>query len=429
MKQLERCISATALALAVLAAGCGGTHGANGDADGGVGSGSDPGSGGGPGSGSDPGGGSGSGSAGGLPSAHAAQVVAGRLHACALTTTGSVRCWGYGEQGQLGDGTPLGTTDRFLPVQVSGLTAGVLAIAASPESDFTCAITASRGVRCWGDGEFGQLGNGARANAPTPVDVTGLAGVTSLAVGSTHACAVIAGGAVKCWGAGDYGDLGNGGRDSVTTPVAVIGLTGATAVAAGRGQSCAITASTGVACWGSNIDGEAGVGLDPAQFPALDSPTTISGLTGVTQLTAGGLDTCAIANGAALCWGNNEQTELGNGTGGSSFDLSTVPVTVTGLAGLTDLDAAGSFGLAVLGGAVKVWGEFTFAQQSTPAAAPALPEAATSVSGGGEGYACAIGASGAVYCWGDNEAGTVGYYDPNAGAHYEAAPLAIQSLP
>jgi alpha-tubulin suppressor-like RCC1 family protein len=127
-------------------------------------------------------------------------IAVGNAYVCALVN-GGVECWGFNNHGQLGDGT---TTDRMdQPVQVSGLTSGVTAIAAG--TSHTCAIV-NGGVKCWGFNQSGQLGTGVPQDpllpnfSTLPVQVFGLtSGVTAIAPGGGHTCAIVNGG-VMCWG-------------------------------------------------------------------------------------------------------------------------------------------------------------------------------------------------------------------------------------
>ena len=101
-----------------------------------------------------------------------ASVSSGRFHTCALTTEGGVKCWGGKHTGRLGDGT---FKDRTTPVDVSGLTVGVASIFAG--DGHTCALTTAGSVKCWGRNSSGQLGDGHTSGdfSNVPVPVTGLA--------------------------------------------------------------------------------------------------------------------------------------------------------------------------------------------------------------------------------------------------------------
>ncbi len=148
-------------------------------------------------------------------------VAAGSVHTCALRRDGSVWCFGQNPAGQLGSGVPVGTLSGT-PVQVPGV-AGATAIAAGGQT--TCAIVAGGSVVCWGGGQDGKLGNGARDNSATPVAVRDLSGAVKLSVGDMHACALTSKGAAFCWGSNRYGQLGSGDVTGLTaretTPVRV----------------------------------------------------------------------------------------------------------------------------------------------------------------------------------------------------------------
>jgi alpha-tubulin suppressor-like RCC1 family protein len=149
-------------------------------------------------------------------------IAAGSKHTCAIIEAGGVKCWGYNRYGRLGDGT---TVDRLTPVDVVGLTSGVQALSTSTIG-YPCAVTTQGGAKCWGALEFSQLdGGGLPADTPAPQEVDGLTGsVKSLSTGLDHACAMTTAGGVKCWGNNENGQLGNGTNTSSATPVDVAGL-------------------------------------------------------------------------------------------------------------------------------------------------------------------------------------------------------------
>jgi hypothetical protein len=248
----------------------------------------------------------------GLVSGYAA-VAAGDLHSCVLSAGGGVKCWGYNIDGQLGNSS---FAEQHVPVDVTGLGSGVIAIAAG--YNHTCAVTTTGAAKCWGTNEWWQLGDGTEDfNASAPVNVVGLSiGVTAIAGGNLHTCALVSGG-VKCWGYNDAGAVGDGSNTLRKTPVNVFGLnSGAVAVTAGSAHSCALTSGGSVKCWGDNAFGQLGDGTNTSS----NVPVTAIA-SGAIAVAAGAAHTCALLSaGNSVCWGNNPTGQLGNGTiGGQSY--------------------------------------------------------------------------------------------------------------
>jgi alpha-tubulin suppressor-like RCC1 family protein len=370
--------------------------------------------------------------AGGPPLSSVATVSVGETSACALFPGGTVKCWGDNEFGQLGDGT---TTISPMPVTVAGLTG---ATAVSVGNSFACALLAGGAVRCWGFNDKGQLGNGTSdasvsSFSSTPVAVSGISGATAISTGEEFACAVIAGGTVECWGDNRLGELGNAIVDASatpfsSTPVAIQGLSGATAVAAGVYAACAVLSGGTVECWGYNGSGQLGNPGVTANSSA--TPVAVSGLTGVTALSLGieSEFACALLSGGSIeCWGDNEYGQLGDGT----TNGSATPVAVSGVAGATAVAAGDYFACALSsGGTAQCWGYDYLGELGNNATVTydptpvAVSGIANATSISAGASTCVVSLGGTVHCWGSNEDGQLG--DGSEGV--SSTPVAVAGL-
>jgi alpha-tubulin suppressor-like RCC1 family protein len=268
------------------------------------------------------------------------QVAGGCTHSLALRSDGTVWAWGGNSAGELGRGTI--TDHEVTPAPVSEL-AGVTKIAAGCE--FSLALRSDGTVWAWGVNNFGQLGNGSTASSAVPVKVTGVSQVTGIAAGWNSTVAVVAGGAsVWAWGGNKEGQLGDGTTTGHSIPVRVtqIGTVHIAGVTAGF-QFAAILGTDGsVWAWGADTAGQ--LGNVPASSPATRPVNTIGAGSGITQISAGADHMVALkSGGTVLAWGDNTNGELGTGTTTSVAG----PVQVTGLTGATQVAAGGRASFAV----------------------------------------------------------------------------------
>ncbi len=317
------------------------------------------------------------------------------------------------------------------------------------------ALATSSGVLAWGGGGAGQLGNSTTRSSNTPVAVSGLSGVTSVAAGGEHSLALLGDGTVVAWGSNQDGQLGDGsrtgpeecefGKPCSDIPVPVSGLGEVTAIAAGSEHSLALLSNGTVMAWGYNINGQLGTPGEDS-----DVPVPVSGLSGVTAIAAGGdFSLALLSNGTVMAWGSNYNGQLGDSQRGYETN-SDVPVPVSGLSGVTAIAAGGGHSLALLrDGTVMAWGYnywgelgdgtnmgpescgFVSGCSDKPVPVSGL-SGVTSVAAGNN-HSLALLGDGTVKAWGTNEAGTLGdgTHNPDtcgAGAPCSNTPVPVSGL-
>ena len=334
-------------------------------------------------------------------------VSAGANHTCAVTSAGAVKCWGYNQYGQLGNGL---TSNSSAPVQVTGLTSGVVSVEAG--GFHSCALLANGTVKCWGLNGAGQLGAGLAATSSyTPVDVVGVTSGQQISVGNAHACVIEAGNVLKCWGDNGYGRLGNGTNVNARSPLAVTGLpSGALQVSAGHSHTCAISGTQVAYCWGRNDNRQVGDGTSTGRLspvPVLNMPSPAS------RIYASREHSCSIsAAGALYCWG---YSNYGRVDGTTAIRPSAVLVH-----GLTTGVKAAALGyhhtcFVTTQGAVKCYGSGSGgklgngsgANQTAPVTVLGLESGVTALTSE-DSHTCAIDSNGGLRCWGSNTQGQLG---------------------
>lgn len=298
-----------------------------------------------------------------------ASISAGDEHACVLTPSGSVACWGSNSKRQLGSVVGEGYGNSAAPVTVTIAAPGSFvgdeaAVMVASGANHNCLVTRNGRARCWGDNRHGQLGYGMDdplgvGEARTVLKAGGggeLTGVVAVAAGGRHSCALVVDGSVWCWGSNASGQLGEenvtlaetcGGTIKGTecrrnaTMVKDLPLPGVETVgiSAGGDATCATLEDGRVLCWGSGgklqlgggnsrtrwgvyheIFGD-GLGNDNTECdeteksqPGVCALSLVNSLNSVWSLAMSDQNVCAISRGGRTdCWGLGDKGQLGNG--------------------------------------------------------------------------------------------------------------------
>ena len=340
---------------------------------------------------------------------------------CALLG-GVVRCWGSNRFGQLGDpALAVGNrTRRAQPTPVAGLQAPLRIVAGAFH---VCALEATGTVRCWGHGGWGQLGDGAREDRSAPVAVTGLTDAVGLAAGTGHTCALRATGQVVCWGRNHMGQLGDGTTELHTEPTPVEGIERAVQVVAGVAHSCALLPDGTARCWGENLEGQLGDGSRSAPAGYRASAEPVQGLQDATALASGAAHVCALAGGEVLCWGRNDSFQLGAQGRGSANEVVPEPVAMVEVSGAMQLALGARYSCVLVRAVAEAadpaircvgldhrgqLGNGTRRLQRTATPTEPLPGPVVRLAAGVQ-HTCAITEDRAVWCWGDDRRDQIGH--------------------
>lgn len=262
------------------------------------------------------------------------EVTTGEYHACAIASDDLPYCWGYNSHGQLGNGN---TTNSSSPVAVltSGALSGKTVKAIDAFGNTTCVIASDDLPYCWGFNNNGRLGDGTTVNSSSPVAVLtsgALSGKTVKSItGGNHTCAIDIIGASYCWSINTYGAYGNNTTTVSLVPLSISpqgALVGRTikSISGGSWGTCAVGSDDRAYCWGLGTSGQLGNGASASSsIPVAVSVSGVLAGKAIRSISLGTYHACAVTTeNAAFCWGQNTAGVLGNGL----TTNSNVPVTV-----------------------------------------------------------------------------------------------------
>lgn len=242
-------------------------------------------------------------------------LASNNRHTCALMHDGALFCWGDNEFGQLGDGTQ---ERRLHPARIE------LPPVASVSTGYghTCSATMQGDVYCWGNNQGLQVGTGGEPLGPpqlTPFRVPNISGIRSVTAGYGHSCALDRDGAVYCWGYNGFGQCAApASMLTIAVPRRVAGLRTVAKLVAIKNHTCALQSDGELLCWGDNKLGETGVPeatmVETPSVVNVALPDDAGASPRVRDIGLSFASSCALRTDQhVVCWGQNEFGQLGNG--------------------------------------------------------------------------------------------------------------------
>ena len=378
-----------------------------------------------------------------------ATLAAGVYHTCAILDNGSISCWGYDGEGQLGNGQFSDAV--YVPEPVLwgvNSSAGLTAMSISAGESHTCVLAFNSygsGVSCWGSTTQQQASASWWSNGPLeePSSLITLGSQyiqpVALDSGTEHSCAVLSDGNLTCWGSNNMGQIGaSPSQIPSTSPqysnfVDMSSFGHVKAIGLGGDHSCAIVVNGSVACWGNNSVGQLGRGYTNAYDSVPWYVQPFGQNRKAIAIDAGGNTTCALLNdGSVSCWGAGDMGQLGNN---NTADFNS-PQEVSSFPGNQD---AVSVAVGRLHGCVLLsdqnmscWGDNVVGQlgnnnttnSTTPVLVQSVNGAAKPVALSLNGYhTCALMDDGNSACWGYGLLGTLGDGEP-----FSSTPVSVDVI-
>ncbi len=272
-------------------------------------------------------------------------ITGGGSHTCGLLNNGSVVCWGSNNYGQIGNGSSGGyalnpvfvnTTESFVSIAAGG--------------SHTCGLLTNGSMMCWGNNDYGQIGNGSKGTALNLVLVNSTESFVSIAAGAAHTCGLLNNGSMMCWGQNNDGQIGDGSSwEDRLNPVFVNTTESFVSIDTGYSHTCGVLNNGSAMCWGSNDYGTIGDGTTTQR----NNPVFVNTTESFVSMGEGEHHTCGLLNnGSAMCWGGNIQGQIGDGSGTNRLN----PVFVNTTESFVSIGVGGSHTCGVLNnGSAMCW--------------------------------------------------------------------------